>query len=71
MPPVTTPSALSNLPPHPAGAPWSVQDAATFLCVSARHLLRLGDGGKLRTITLGRRRLVPDDEVHRLARAGC
>ena len=45
-----------NLTTHTAGAPWSVRDAANFLGVSARHLARLIDEGKIASIMLGRRR---------------
>lgn len=61
-----TPS--SNRPP---GSPWAIPDAAAFLTISPRHLHRLLDAGKLRSIRLGRRRLIPDSEVQCLAREGC
>lgn len=57
--------------PRPAGAPWPIPEAAAFLAVSERHLYRLIDARKLTAVRLGRRRLVPDAEVQRLARAGC
>jgi excisionase family DNA binding protein len=66
-----TPFTGSEHPARPPGSPWPLDDAAAFLSVSARHLLRLADLGKVRTIRIGRRRLVPDAEVHRLAREGC
>jgi excisionase family DNA binding protein len=68
------PATETNQPPTPSrppGAPWSVRDAAAFLTVSARHLHRLIDAGKVRSVRLGRRKLVPDSEVQRLAREGC
>jgi excisionase family DNA binding protein len=58
-------------PPRPPGAPWRVADAATFLDVSLRHLRRLLATSQVKSIRLGRRRLIPDAEVQRLARAGC
>jgi excisionase family DNA binding protein len=57
--------------PRPPGAPWPVPDAAKFLAISKRHLCRLIDAGKVRSLRIGRRRLIPDAEVQRLARAGC
>jgi len=57
--------------PRPAGAPWSIPAAAAFLCISPRHLSRLLDAGKVKSVRLGRRRLIPDAEVQRLAREGC
>ena len=57
--------------PRPPGAPWSVPEAAKFLTISERHLYRLIDAGKVRAVRIGRRRLVPDPEVQRLAREGC
>jgi excisionase family DNA binding protein len=56
---------------HESGAPWSIPDAARFLAVSERHLHRLLDAGKVRSVRLGRRRLIPDPEVRRLADEGC
>jgi hypothetical protein len=39
--------------------------------VSTRHLIRLIDASKVKSIQIGRRRLIPDSEVQRLAREGC
>ena len=64
----------SNTPTPPtrsSGSPWSIRDAAQFLNVSTRHIHRLFDAGKVRSVRLGRRRLIPDSEVQRLAREGC
>ncbi|MBX9625634.1 MAG: excisionase family DNA-binding protein [Gemmataceae bacterium] len=58
-------------PPRAAGSPWPIPEAAAFLTVSPRHLSRLIDAGKVRSVRLGRRRLVPDDEVRRIAGEGC
>lgn len=67
--------STSNSPPElnkpRADSPRSFPDAAEFLRVSVRHLQRLADAGRVRTIRLGRRRLLPADEVERLARDGC
>jgi len=57
--------------PRPPGSPWAFAEAAPFLGVSKRHLFRLADQNKVRTIRIGRRRLLPDSEVLRLAREGC
>lgn len=59
-----------NLTTHTAGAPWSVRDAANFLGVSARHLARLIDEGKIASIMLGRRRLIADGELLRVSQNG-
>jgi excisionase family DNA binding protein len=67
-------SAAQTHPTPPArtpGSPWPIPEAATFLTISERHLYRLLDAGKVRSVRLGRRRLIPDAEVQRLARAGC
>ena len=67
-------SAAQTNPAPPArtpGSPWSIPEAAAFLTVSERHLYRLLDARKVRSVRLGRRRLIPDDEVRRLAREGC
>lgn len=67
-PPAHTPPPVATEPP---GSPWSIPGAAEFLRISARHLHRLLDAGKVRSVQLGRRRLIPDSEVRRLAREGC
>jgi excisionase family DNA binding protein len=56
--------------PRSPGAPWSLQEAAPFLSVSLRYLFRLAATQKVRTIRIGRRRLLPDAEVRRLANEG-
>lgn len=56
---------------RPAGALWELPAAAGFLCVSARHLQRQIAADKLGSVRIGRRRLLPDEEVQRLARDGC
>lgn len=66
--PTTTQPPLSLRTP---GSPWSIQDAALFLHVSARHIHRFLDAKKVRSLRLGRRRLIADEEVQRLAREGC
>lgn len=60
-----------SFPARPPGSPWPIPHAAAFLSVSARHLARLLDAGKVKSVRLGRRRLIPDAEVQRLAREGC
>ena len=52
---------------HQPGAPWSVRDAAKFLGLSERHLIRLIDDGKVESFLLGRRRLISDSELRRIA----
>ena len=56
---------------RPIGAPWPIPEAAKFLAVSSRHLWRLIDAGEIRSIRLGRRVLIPADEISRLAEQGC
>jgi len=55
---------------HPAGSPWPLIDAARYLKVSHRHLVRLIDADKVKTIRFGRRRLIPAAELERLALEG-
>jgi excisionase family DNA binding protein len=55
---------------RPTGAPWPFAEAAAYLSVSLRHLVRLADAEKVKTIRLGRRRMIPDSEVRRLATEG-
>ena len=59
-----------SLPGHLAGAPWRMAEVAAFLGLSVRTIYRLADAGQVRTVTFGRRRLVPDVEVRRLATEG-
>jgi excisionase family DNA binding protein len=66
----TTPQVQPQ-PARAPGSPWPINDAALFLHVSTRHLHRLLDTNKVRSLRLGRRRLIPDSEVQRLAREGC
>jgi excisionase family DNA binding protein len=66
----TTPQTQPQ-PVRAPGSPWSINDAAQFLHVSTRHLHRLLDADKVCSLRLGRRRLIPDAEVQRLAREGC
>ena len=63
--------STNRQPDRPDGAPWPFREAAAYLCISVRHLIRLADQNKVRTIRLGRRRLVAHEEVRRLATEGC
>lgn len=58
-------------PTRPPGAPWSIADAAAFLGVSVLHLHRLLDADKVKSVRIGRRRVIPAAEVERLAQKGC
>ena len=68
---MSSPVTIRPTSTRPAGSPWPIADAAAFLTISGRHLHRLLDAGKVRSVRLGRRRLIPDSEVQRLAREGC
>src|SRR5580658_653737 len=53
-----------------ASSPWcSVAESATYLRVSERKLERLIAGGRLRSTTIGRRRLLHRDDLDALAAA--
>ena len=52
------------------GAPWPILDAAAHLGISDRHLRRLIDEQRIRVIRLGRRVMVPDAEMRRVADEG-
>ena len=62
--------AQPKAPARPEGAPWSLRDAAAYWGVSERHVAGLAAANKIRTIRIGCRRLVPADEVARVAREG-
>jgi excisionase family DNA binding protein len=49
------------------GKPWSVREAAQFLGISERSLWRLIDARDVKVTRLGRRVLVPDCVIRRLA----
>jgi excisionase family DNA binding protein len=65
-------SKSSSLPPlaRPPGSPWPLSEAANYLGISLRHLIRMADQNKVKTIYIGRRRLVPDDQVRAVAAEG-
>lgn len=61
---------LENNGARDAGSPWlSVREAAGYLCVSERKLQRLIARDRVRSTTLGRRRLLHRDDLDELARA--
>ena len=47
---------------------YPIAESAHLLGISPRGVYRLIDAGELRTVTLGRRRLVPADELTRITR---
>jgi excisionase family DNA binding protein len=55
---------------RPVGKPWAVAAAADFLGISPRTLWRLIDAETVKVARVGRRVLVPDSEVRRLAGEG-
>lgn len=57
-------------PTRPTGSPWPLTEAARFLNLSHRHLVRLIEADKVKVIRFGRRVLVADAEVQRLAAEG-
>ena len=64
------PAIGDNQDRRQTGAPWSVRDAAKFLGISERHLIRLIEDAKVGSFLLGRRRLIADAEVRRVAEGG-
>jgi excisionase family DNA binding protein len=58
-------------PASPLDRPWSFADLARHIGVSDRHLRRLAKKGRVRTIRIGDRVLVPALEVARLLNEGC
>ena len=55
---------------RPHGAPWSLRDAAEFIGVSPRHLARLLNTGAIKSFKIGRRVLLADVELRRIAAHG-
>jgi excisionase family DNA binding protein len=68
MPATLELSTHADAPPIPR--PWSLRDAANELNISERYLGELCAEGKVRSIKFGRRRLIPDATVRRLAEFG-
>jgi len=62
---ITTPPATRQ-----PGAPWPIDDAAAHLGICSRHLRRLIDDNKIRSIRLGRRIMIPAAELERVANEG-
>ena len=56
---------------RPEGAPWKYAEAWPYLNISERTLHRLINAGKVQVIYIGKKPLIPDSEVRRLAAAGC
>ncbi len=52
----------------PTRLAYAVPESARMLGISRRGLYRLIEDGTLRTVTLGRRRLVPAAELARITR---
>ncbi len=61
-----------KLPPtlREVGRPWELLELAQHLHVSKKTLERAIKAGKLKSIRIGRRVLVPDSEARRLAESG-
>lgn len=55
---------------HPAGAPWSKQDAAGYLGISTKTIESYAKRNIIKTISFGRLVKIPDSEVRRLANFG-
>ena len=52
------------------GRPWSYAEAADFLGVCGATVARACRDGRIHCVAFGRRRLIPDDELRRVAREG-
>jgi excisionase family DNA binding protein len=64
------PLVLAELEPEVADSPWlSVTSAAGYLSVSERTIERAIERGRLRSSTLGRRRLLHRDDLDAFARS--
>lgn len=60
-------AVLESPPQRQPGRPWTVDEAAEFLTVSGKHLRRQIELGEVRATRIGKRIIVPDSEVRRLA----
>ena len=52
------------------GRPWSYPEAAEFLGVCEATVARACRDARIKAVAFGRRRLIPDDELRRVAREG-
>jgi excisionase family DNA binding protein len=59
-----------GIPIHLPGQPWTVPQASAFLQVSDKHLNNLIAENRVRVIRLGRRVLLADDTVRKIATEG-
>lgn len=57
-------------PPRVEGQPWELEAAAKFLGVHKRTLTRAADTGKVKLIRFGRKVMLSDAELRRLAVTG-
>ena len=57
-------------PVRETGSPWPLSEAASYLRISTRHLLRLIGDGRIKSIRIGRRAFVSDPEVTRISVEG-
>jgi excisionase family DNA binding protein len=65
-----TAAPAATVPPRPAGKPWPLAEAAAFLGVSEKTITRAIADERLRAAKFGRRVLIPDSEVRRVAESG-
>ena len=52
------------------GRPWSYAEAAEFLGVCTATVARACRDARIKSVAFGRRRLIPDAELHRVASQG-
>lgn len=45
---------------------WSIEETAAAFGVTPRHIRNLIERGQLRSVTLGRRRVIPTEELNRI-----
>lgn len=65
--PAVAPAGVAAREP---GRPWSYAEAADFLGVCGATVARACRDARIKSIAFGRRRLIPDDELRRVAREG-
>ncbi len=67
---MTTRIGVRTAEGRPDGGAWPLAEVARFWGVSERHVARLVASGSLRSFKIGRRRLIADAEVKRVAAEG-
>jgi len=68
--PLTSSFKPAPAPAREPGRPWSYAEAAEFLGVCTATVARACRDARIKSVAFGRRRLIPDAELRRVAAEG-